>query len=93
MLFCLMQQCVQQQQHSSRMLLPCERNAMLEQLLLDILCGPHLCACMPAVCTMPAHEDVMSFFICIAVLQHVLTCLACKHAHVTALFCARQRIG
>ncbi len=77
MLFCLMQQCVQQQQqqqqqqHSSWMLLPCERNAMLEQLLLDILCGPHFCACMPAVCTMPAHEDVMCLF-------HLYCCTAAR---------------
>ena len=53
----------------------CERNAMLEQLLLDIRCGPHLCACMPAVCTMPAPEDDMC-------LLHLYCCMVFQHLHI-----------
>ena len=73
MLFCIVQQCMQQR-HNGQMPLPCERNVMLEQLLLDILCGPHSCACMPAVYTVPVLEDAMC-------LVHLYCCTTAHAQH------------
>lgn len=92
MLFCFMQQYMQQQ-HNCWVLLLCERNAMLEQLLLDILCGPHLCACMPAVCTMLALEDDMCLLhlYCCILARAYMPCLTACTCH--CIVCARLLIG
>lgn len=53
-----------QRQLFIQMLLLCECIAMLMQLLSDILCGPHCCAYMPSVCTMPVHMSCVFAHLC-----------------------------
>lgn len=66
----LEQQCMQQQQHSSQMLLALRALCDAYTVMSDDLCGPHSCAYMPAVCTMLVHVPC-ALFICTSRSMHM----------------------